>query len=239
LVAFFLSLITIPFPSVQRTKVVEVGVVEFGFHELRYGGREEVIKIHPHHVEDFLVGEFLNLPQEKIHVRVKRRGIRIEDEFGELFERVDIGEMGERWEKFLPQKVTKRVIQPGRVEFQFFPSYEIKERGGGLSEEGMGIGLDIKITGPASKRKILHREDFTLPEWVERQGVSMEGQLKFWVLPDGSIGRVGVEKTFGSLRDHHKLHSWLISVFRKWRFSPLVGDDRKEWGIITIKIKLD
>jgi hypothetical protein len=153
---------------------------------------------------------------------------------------VDRGEMGR--EEFSPQKFQTRMIHPEKIEPRFSPSfspiYEIG-RGGEKLGEGGGIGVDIKITGPVSKRRILHREEFILPEWIEKQGLSMEGRLKFWVFPDGSIGRVGIEKTFGSLRDHQKLYSWLLSVFRKWRFSPLIGEDKKEWGIITIKIKLD
>lgn len=93
-----------------------------------------------------------------------------------------------------------------------------------------------KISGPVSFRKILYREDFTIPSWLEKKGLNLQGKFKFWVLANGYVDRVLVEESFG----FRQIDSLASSAISKWRFSQLPDylKNKEEWGLIDIKILL-
>ncbi|MFQ6077879.1 MAG: TonB family protein [Thermodesulfobacteriota bacterium] len=95
-----------------------------------------------------------------------------------------------------------------------------------------GIKKDsIGIKGPAGKRKILYKPE--IPEVkIEREG---EVELQFWVLPDGSVGRV-----FSVLRGDAELERIAINYIKQWRFNPLDEglSTVEQWGTITVKFRL-
>jgi TonB family protein len=89
----------------------------------------------------------------------------------------------------------------------------------------------IGIKGPASKRTILYKPE--IPEVkIEREG---EVELKFWVLPDGSVTSV-----FPLLRGDAELERIAINYIKQWRFNPLDegGSAIEQWGTITVKFRL-
>ncbi|MFQ6111734.1 MAG: TonB family protein [Nitrospinota bacterium] len=89
----------------------------------------------------------------------------------------------------------------------------------------------LVIKGPAASRRVIYKPAF--PE------VSLGGEgeiaLKFWVLPDGTVGRV-VPFRKGEAR----LEAMAIQYLKRWRFSPLPPGTppREEWGIIPFKFVL-
>jgi TonB family protein len=96
-----------------------------------------------------------------------------------------------------------------------------------------GIKKDsIGIKGPAGKRKILYKPE--IPEVkIEREG---EVELKFWVLPDGSVGRV-----LSILRGDAELERISINYIKQWRFNSLDegGQTVDQWGTITVKFRFE
>ncbi len=88
------------------------------------------------------------------------------------------------------------------------------------------------IEGPAGERKILYQPD--PPEVNVRLETSIT--LKFWVLPDGTVGRI-VPQQKG---DAH-LERIAIEYLKKWLFEPINIDedgDQEVWGIIDVHFKL-
>ncbi len=88
------------------------------------------------------------------------------------------------------------------------------------------------IKGPAGKREILYRPEIPQVK-LEREG---EVELKFWVLPDGSVGSV-----FPLLRGDAELERIAINYMKQWRFNPLDegGSTFEQWGTITVKFRLE
>ncbi|HAW50458.1 TPA: hypothetical protein DCX16_05885 [bacterium] len=149
------------------------------------------------------------------------------------------GLLGEKKDKEEPQRTT---IKPTMsIEETYGDILVGKEEGkegkisiSGEDEGGFGQGgSGIEITGQVARRQILYQEGFRLPEWVERRGVSLEGKFKLWVLPDGSVDRVLLEKSFG----YRELDSLAISSISRWRFVRIQGT-YEEWGFAVVKIKL-
>ena len=61
----------------------------------------------------------------------------------------------------------------------------------------------------------------------------MEIRLKFWVLPDGTVGEV-VPVQRGDLR----LEQAAIEYLKNWRFTPVDPAQPPMWGIIPITYTL-
>lgn len=88
------------------------------------------------------------------------------------------------------------------------------------------------IRGPASHRRIIFRP---APPQVEALEKSEDILLRFWVLPDGTVGRVlPVRK--GSAR----LEGIATNHLKRWRFSPLPPDvpQREEWGELAFRFRV-
>jgi len=104
-------------------------------------------------------------------------------------------------------------------------------------KEGLAIPLPksppakFQIQGPAGTREIIFQPN---PPKVD---IHVEGDvvLKFWILPDGTVGRVIPLKKVDA-----QLEQAAINYIQKWRFAPLPGNvpQEEEWGIIPIKYKL-
>lgn len=91
--------------------------------------------------------------------------------------------------------------------------------------------IPYQIQGPAGTREIVYQPH---PSKVD---VKVEGEvvLKFWILPDGTVGTVVPQR----ISDAYLIQS-AISYIQKWQFAPLPGNTLQEqqWGIITIKYEL-
>jgi TonB family C-terminal domain len=94
--------------------------------------------------------------------------------------------------------------------------------------EKMGEGL---------KRAILFKPELPVyPEWAKEIGNDFELELKFLILPDGTVGPI--EKITSS--GYPELDEIGIRYIRKWRFIPISGDapQEKQWGIIKLVFTL-
>lgn len=90
--------------------------------------------------------------------------------------------------------------------------------------------ISLAIEGPASMRQVISKP-LRLPE-IDLD-VEVTIRLKFWVLPDGSVGEV-VPLQRGDIR----LERAAIQYLKSWRFTPLSSGNQTVWGIIPITYKL-
>ncbi len=88
----------------------------------------------------------------------------------------------------------------------------------------------FEIEGPASKREVIYK-----PLNLPRLNIDMEVdiRLKFWVLPNGTVGEV-----LPLQRGDVRLERAAIQYLKSWRFTPVDSSRSKVWGIIPITYKL-
>lgn len=133
---------------------------------------------------------------------------------------VGVGEMEIPRRRINEDKGTQHIIARIMV-----PEQSKKPRSQGLRKDTIGI------KGPAGERTILYKPE--IPDVkIEREG---EVELKFWVLPDGSVGSV-----FPLLRGDAEFERIAINYIKQWRFNPLDEgvSTVEQWGTITIKFRL-
>lgn len=86
-----------------------------------------------------------------------------------------------------------------------------------------------EIKGPVAKRRVIYRPP--LPQKIRAEG---EIELKFWVLPDGTVGRIIPLKKSDPL-----LEEEAIRYLKEWKFNSLPYESRQEeWGIIPLRFVL-
>jgi len=134
---------------------------------------------------------------------------------------IDVGEMEISRERIVEDRGTQRIMDRmiGTTQFRIKPLQNPGEDSPG-------------IKGPAAARRILYKPE--IPEvTVNREG---EIELKFWVLPDGSIGRV-----LPVIRGDTELERIAISYLKQWRFDRLdtSGSRVEQWGTLTVKFRLE
>ncbi len=88
----------------------------------------------------------------------------------------------------------------------------------------------ITIEGPASRREVIYKP-LRLPRLTIDTEVTI--RLKFWVLPDGTIGDIVPLR-----RGDTRLERVAIEYIKGWRFTPVAAHSPKVWGIIPITYKL-
>jgi len=134
--------------------------------------------------------------------------------------------------KGIPDEGTTQTVEKDGAQISSIPASMGETKG---SEEESS-GPYVYISGPASKRKALYQPKFKLPYWLEKTGQSLQGKLNIWVLPDGSVDKVEIEKSFG----YAEIDRLAQSTLYKWRFYKLPPDDKRtELGIVTITIRLE
>jgi TonB family protein len=89
----------------------------------------------------------------------------------------------------------------------------------------------IAIKGPASERQVVFQPP---PPSVTVESES-EIELRFWILPNGAVGRVVPVK-----KSDPRLEALAISYLRHWRFTPLPSDalQDEQWGVIPFKFRI-
>ena len=87
------------------------------------------------------------------------------------------------------------------------------------------------IKGPASERQVIFQPP---PPSVTVESES-EIELRFWILPNGAVGRVVPVK-----KSDPRLEAQVINYLRHWRFTPLPPDtlQDEQWGIIPFKFRI-
>ncbi len=87
-----------------------------------------------------------------------------------------------------------------------------------------------KILGPAADRKLVSRPP--PPRWP--QSAQGEIELKFWVLADGTVGRVVL-----LVRGPLALETAAIQHIKRWKFNPVPVDaaasEHEQWGTIRFR----
>jgi TonB family protein len=87
------------------------------------------------------------------------------------------------------------------------------------------------IKGPAAERQVIFQPS---PPSVTVESES-EIELRFWILPNGAVGRVVPVK-----KSDPRLEALAINYLRHWRFNPLPSDalQDEQWGIIPFKFRI-
>jgi hypothetical protein len=87
------------------------------------------------------------------------------------------------------------------------------------------------IKGPAAERQVIFQPP---PPSVAVESES-EIELRFWILPNGAVGRVVPVK-----KSDPRLEALAINYLRYWRFNPIPFDapQDEQWGIIPFKFRL-
>jgi TonB family protein len=92
-------------------------------------------------------------------------------------------------------------------------------------------GSASAIVGPAAERRVIFQPP--LPNaTVESES---EIELRFWILPNGAVGRVVPVK-----KADPRLEALAINYLRNWRFNPLPSDapQDEQWGVIPFKFRI-
>ena len=85
------------------------------------------------------------------------------------------------------------------------------------------------IQGPVSKRKVIYRPPPPAAVTVTSETV----ELKFWVHPDGTVGKI-----VPIVRADPSLEKAAMSFLKKWRFQTFPQGNQDQWGTISIRFKL-
>jgi TonB family protein len=87
------------------------------------------------------------------------------------------------------------------------------------------------IKGPAADRVVI----FQPPPPSATVESESEIELRFWILPNGAVGRVVPVK-----KSDPRLEALAINYLRLWRFTPLPSDtpQDEQWGIIPFKFRI-
>ncbi len=95
------------------------------------------------------------------------------------------------------------------------------------------FSAQTRIYGPGGSREVLFKVLPVYPGWAEEEGVECTLLLKLWILPEGSVEKVEVEKSSG----YSKIDLLSAESAKKWRFNP-VSTSEKVWGILPLKFQL-
>jgi len=92
-------------------------------------------------------------------------------------------------------------------------------------------GGTSSITGPAAERQVIFQPP--LPSVTVDNETELE--LRFWILPNGAVGRVVPVK-----KADPRLEALAINYLRYWRFNPLPSEapQDEQWGIIPFKFRI-
>ncbi len=92
------------------------------------------------------------------------------------------------------------------------------------------------IEGPAASRSVLVSKYPSYPEWAQRYGLEFEVKLKFWILANGEIGMVAIERSSG----YPEMDAQVVQAMKRWRFNPAEGNlQSTQWGTILFKFRLE
>jgi len=131
---------------------------------------------------------------------------------------------------------TKQVDAALRIEKKDLPVSELSEK---TTPEALFLPAVSRKQLVSEKiqdglnRTVLHKPELPVyPEWAKEIGDDFEMELKFLILPDGTVG--AVEKITSS--GYPELDETGMRYIRKWRFIPISAEapQEKQWGIIKL-----
>ena len=87
---------------------------------------------------------------------------------------------------------------------------------------------DLEIRGPVAGRELVYRP----PPPTPLSGAEGEIKLKFWVLPDGTVGRIVL-----LVRGDSSLETTAIGNLKRWKFNTLLSGVRvpEQWGTMRFR----
>ncbi|MFH2138955.1 MAG: TonB family protein [Candidatus Omnitrophota bacterium] len=94
-----------------------------------------------------------------------------------------------------------------------------------------------EVLGEGFRRGIIQKPALPVcPEWAKKLSSDFEIQLKFLILPEGTVGTV--EKITSS--GYPELDEIGVRYIRKWKFMPLAEDSllQEQWGNIKLLFKI-
>jgi hypothetical protein len=102
----------------------------------------------------------------------------------------------------------------------------VQEEEGAQKKNAEDTALDIR--GPAASRKI----NYIPPPLQPKPSVDGDTLLKFWVFPDGTVGKV-----VPLITEDTRIYTATINHVKKYRFEPLPKDTPQveTWGVIPVK----
>lgn len=103
----------------------------------------------------------------------------------------------------------------------------------GIEGNYQSLSAQTGIYGPGGSRKLLFKVLPSYPDWAEEEGIECTLLLRLWILPDGSVEKVEVEKSSG----YPKIDLLSVESTKKWRFNP-VSTSEKIWGMLPLKFQL-
>lgn len=96
--------------------------------------------------------------------------------------------------------------------------------------ENLPSPIQRNIEGPAARRTVLFQPEIPIVR-VRKQSLI---RLKFWVLPDGTVGRV-----IPLRKGDPELEQLAIEYLKRWIFTPAPrSSDTAVWGVLTIRFKI-
>lgn len=101
-----------------------------------------------------------------------------------------------------------------------------------LTKESAAEETRQPISGPAGTRRIIFRPP---PPSAGFSGSSGDIVLRFWVLSDGTVGRVIPVR-----KGNANMEGVAANHMKRWRFSPLPpgAPEREEWGLIVFRFRV-
>lgn len=94
----------------------------------------------------------------------------------------------------------------------------------------------VKITGPLSSRKVVQSYVPQYPDWARARNIEADVAIRFNVSASGEVrDDAVVERTSG----YPELDKAAMAALKRWKFSPLAGNNQDQWGVITFRYTLD
>ncbi len=96
--------------------------------------------------------------------------------------------------------------------------------------------LNRFMEGPARSRAVLFKPQFPyLSRFSYGDEKNLMSRLKFTLSKEGNVELVEPVLSSG----YPRIDSECIKYIKQWKFSPKAGGQEKEWGIITLNIRLE
>ncbi len=94
----------------------------------------------------------------------------------------------------------------------------------------------VKITGPLSSRKVVASFVPEYPDWAKARNIEADVAIRFNVSAGGDVRDDAlVEMTSG----YPDLDKAALAALKRWKFTPLAGNNQDQWGVITFRYRLD
>jgi hypothetical protein len=135
----------------------------------------------------------------------------------------------------VPPPEPERIVL-GRQDVPPLPALERYQRPEGTPTRPINVPLvashpALQIQGPAAERQVI----FQPPPPTATVDREIDIELRFWILPNGTVSRVVPLK-----KADPRLETLAINYLRHWRFNPLPTDAAadEQWGIIPFKFRI-